>query len=435
MRQQQFGQFACQRGQPRGDGVPHVLGVRHRRRREVRGVEPVDRLGDARRVVDPLLGRGDALDVLHLVRLGGVLHQFRVTQQQDRARLADAPSALVQVRVNLPHLGVGRGRGRLEHHARHAAVEPPLGLSLERRGLHVGLGHDAEQPRHAARGVHGAAVLPQVHHVFGRDPHGVRPIPAVVVPGNEARVGQHRPGKLRGQDVRRHRHAVDLLAHVEVRAARHLLEPEQHVQPHRARVDRVRVLQQVEHRVVEHLLHLVAGTVGVRGRLADERLDPPAVGRVLGQPTIGHLAAGLGDARAGLAEQPQRLPGQHRGVDRRRPVGRARDAARDQFVVAPRVLVVVRGRRLARDERRRHPRAGNLALVGFDRLLGGSLCHGGHAQPRVSVASSSVPASDTRPTHAPIDALGPSKYMHAYRSASRPSSLALIGSSLAALPS
>ena len=210
-------------------------------------------------------------------------------------------------------------------------------------------------------------VLPQVHHVARRDTHRRRAVPAVVVPLDKAGVRQHRPGELRRQNVRRDRHAAGpTLAHVQVRSTGHLLEPEDLVQPHRARVDRVRVVDQVEHGMVEHLFDLVARSTGVRRCLADERLDAAAVGGVLQRATVRHLAAGLGHANADLAEQPKGLTRKHCGVDRRRPIGRARDASGDQFVVAARVLVVAARRGLACHKRRTDPRTRNSAVVRFD---------------------------------------------------------------------
>ena len=444
VRQQQFRQFRRQHRESRSDRVSHVLSVRHARRCEVRRVQAVNRFRNASRVVHAFLGRGQTFDVLHLMRLRAVLLEFSVTQQQHLASVRHAADALIQVSLNLLHLSVGRRRRRLEHHAGLAAVQPPLRLTLQRRRFHVGLRRDALQPRHAARRVDRRTVLTQVHHVLGRHSHRVRAVPAVEVPFDEAGVAEHRPSELARQDVRTDRVSVQAFADVQVRSSCDLFEPEQLPEPQRTGVYRIGVLKQVDNRMVEDFLDVIACTRRVHRRLADEALHLAAVRRVLEDSLIDDLAA-LAAAAADLAKQTQSLTAQHRRVDRSRSPRRAGDASRDEFVVSARIVVESTRGRFARNQRRGNPRSERLSRVEFNagvlRLCGGlSLRHVGHAQVRAesSVTRSvigSVPASCETPTHAPCDERGPSKYMTAYLAASRPSSNCLTGSSLSALPS
>ena len=422
MRQQQFRQFRRQHREARSDGVPHVLSVCHARRCEVRRVQAVDRFGNASRVVHAFLGGGQAFDVLHLVRLRSVLLEFRVTQQQHLASVRHAANALVQVRLNLLHLCIGRRRCRLKHHAGLPAVEPSLRLALQRRRLHVGLRRDALKPRHAASRMNRRSVLTQVHDVLGRHSHRVRAVATVEVPFDEAGIAEHRPSELARQDVRTDRVAVQAFADVQVRTTGDLLKPKQLPQPERTGIHRIGILKQVEDRMIEDFLDVIACTRCVHRRFTNQRLHLAAVRRVLEDSLVGDLAA-LAAAAADLAEQTQSLTAQHRRVDRRRSPRRAGDASRDEFVVAARVVVEATRGRFARNQRRGNPRSERLSRVEFDagvlRLCGGlSLRHVGHAQVRAesSVTRSvigSVPASCVTPTHAPCDERGPSKYMTA----------------------
>ena len=424
MRQQQFRQFRREHREAWSDRVTHVLSVRHARRREVRRVQAVDRFGNASRVVHAFLGGGQAFDVLHLVRLRPVLLEFRVTQQQHLASVRHAANALVQVSLNLLHLCIGRRRCRLKHHAGLPAVEPSLRLALQRRRLHVGLRRDRLKPRHAACRMDRRTMLTQVHDVLGRHSHRVRAVPAVKVPFDEAGVAEHRPSELARQDVRTDRVAVQAFADVQVRTTGDFLEPKQLPQPERTGIHRIGILEQVENRMIDDFLDVIACTRCVHRRLADEALDLATVRRVLHHTLVGDLAAlAAAAAAADLAEQTQSLTAQHRRVDRGRSPRRAGDASRDEFVVAARVVVEATRGRFARDQRRGNPRSERLSRVEFDagvlRLCGGlSLRHVGHAQVRAesSVTRSvigSVPASCVTPTHAPCDERGPSKYMTA----------------------
>ena len=203
-------------------------------------------------------------------------------------------------------------------------------------------------------------MLAEVDHLLGGDAHGAGAVAAVEIPGDQARVRKHGPRVLAGQDVGRCRPILASLADVEVGAAGHLLEERNQPHPEGAGIHGVGVLEEVEHRVADHLLDLVAGPRGVHRRLAHERLGRVLVRDPLELLAIADLAA-LARARARHAEEAEGLLAHHGGVDARGSPRRARHAAAHEVVVAARVVLVARSRGLAGEETRAHPRARDLA--------------------------------------------------------------------------